>query len=158
MGGTRLEDDLGEFQTSMRKLQTAALVARLPRDAVWEYAVLAQAARWLSEEEWERTGDPETGGGIDGYLAEAAREAARAVAAIAWSPAPMHTWRWRRAKKRVDDSSLSCSPRRRKAWLPSHRSGPGRLRTDQAASSRSANQVNRRRPLPTLAGSQSVRR
>jgi hypothetical protein len=34
-----------EFQTAMRKLETAALIARLPRDAVWEYAVLAQAAR-----------------------------------------------------------------------------------------------------------------
>ena len=94
---------LGEFQTSMRKLQTAALVARLPRDAVWEYAVLAQAARWLSEEEWELTGDPDTGGAIDASLAEAAREAARAIAAMAWSPAPLHTWRWRRAKKRIDE-------------------------------------------------------
>jgi hypothetical protein len=69
---------------------------------VWEYAVLAQAARWLSEEEWDQTGDPETGGGIDAYLANATREAARAIAVIAWSPAPMHTWRWHRAKKRIN--------------------------------------------------------
>ena len=33
-----------KFQTSLHELQTAALVARPPRGAVWEYAVLAQAA------------------------------------------------------------------------------------------------------------------
>jgi hypothetical protein len=42
----------------MRTLQTAALIARLPRDVVWEYAVLAQTARWVSEQNWERDPDP----------------------------------------------------------------------------------------------------
>jgi hypothetical protein len=37
---------LDEFHSSMRKLQTAALIARLPRDAVERYAVLGQAVRW----------------------------------------------------------------------------------------------------------------
>jgi hypothetical protein len=87
----------------MRKLQTAALIARLPRDAVWEYSVLGQAARWSSDEAWERDADPDWGGGIDGHLAGAVREAARAVAVMAWSPTLLHTWRWRRAKKRIDE-------------------------------------------------------
>jgi hypothetical protein len=91
-----------EFQISLREFHTAALVARLPRGAVWEYAVLAQAARWVSQESWERDPDPDTGGGIDGYLAEATPEAARALAVIAWSSRPTHDWRWRRAKRRID--------------------------------------------------------
>jgi hypothetical protein len=93
----------GEFQTSMRKFQTAALIARLPREAVWEYGVLAQAARWCSQESWEQTGDPDTGGGVDVHLSSATREAARTIAVIAWSWGPTHTWRWRRAKKRINE-------------------------------------------------------
>lgn len=91
-----------EFQTALRNFQTAALIARLPRSAVWEYGSLAQSARWLSQEEWDRTGDPETGGGIDAYLGDAIREAARTIAELAWSWGPTHTWRWRRGKARVD--------------------------------------------------------
>jgi hypothetical protein len=94
-----------EFQVSMRKLQTAALIARLPRDAVWEYGVLAQAARWQSQQQWDDDDDkdPETGGGIDAHLSGAVREAARAIAVLAWSWVPLHIWRWRLAKKRINE-------------------------------------------------------
>jgi hypothetical protein len=91
-----------EFETSLREFHTAALIGRVPRDAAWEYAVLAQAARWVSQENSEH--DPDPGGGIDTYLAQATREAARAIAVIAWSSAPTHTWHWRRAKKRIDEA------------------------------------------------------
>jgi len=94
---------LDEFHSSMRKLQTAALIARLPRDAVEQYAVLGQAARWYSQTAWEQNPDPETGGRVEEHLAKAVEEAARAVAAIAWSPGLGRTWRWRRARKRVDE-------------------------------------------------------
>jgi hypothetical protein len=70
---------------------------------VEEYAVLAQAARWLSGDEWDRTANPELGGGIDAHLADAVREAARTIAVIAWSPTLVHKWRWRRAKKRINE-------------------------------------------------------
>lgn len=91
-----------EFQTALRNLQTAALIARLPRDAVFEYGALAQAARWLSQETWDRTIEPELGGGIDAHLADATREAARAISELAWSWGPTHERRWRRARKRIE--------------------------------------------------------
>ncbi len=59
---------LDEFHSSMRKLQTAALIARLPRDAVEQYAVLGQAGRRSSQTVWERNADPETGGGIEEHF------------------------------------------------------------------------------------------
>lgn len=90
-----------QFQAALRNLQAAALVARLPRHAVREYAVLAQAARWLSQEEWDRLGDPEIGGGIDARLSDATREAAKAVAELVWSWKATHKWRWRRSKRRI---------------------------------------------------------
>lgn len=92
---------LGEFIESVRKLQTAALIARLPRDAVREYAILARTARWVSEQAWERTPDPDTGGGVDLYLADATREAATAISTLAWSWVVSHFWRWCRAQKRI---------------------------------------------------------
>jgi hypothetical protein len=92
-----------DFHAHMRKLQIAALIARLPRDAVWEYAVLAQAARRLSEESWERDPRPEGSGGVDKHLADATREAARTISTLAWTWGPTHAWRWRRAKKRIDE-------------------------------------------------------
>lgn len=106
-----------EFETSVRKLQTAALIARLPRDAAWEYAVLSQAARWASEEAWEQDPDPETGGGIDKYLADANREAATAISALAWSWGPTQTWRWRRAKKRIDEQLAHLQSQATKAMV-----------------------------------------
>lgn len=94
---------LDEFQTSLRELQTAALIARLPRDAVREYAVLAQAARWVSQESWEQAAEPVDGSwGIDAHLAQGVREAARAITVMAWTSRPTHAWRWRRAQHRID--------------------------------------------------------
>jgi len=77
------------------------IIARLPRDLAWEYGVLAQAARWLSDDSLERTGDPEFGGGIDANFAEATREAARAVSEVAWAWSLLHRWRWRRSKNEI---------------------------------------------------------
>jgi hypothetical protein len=60
--------DWREFRTALHSVETAALVARIPRRAVQHYLVFAQAARWLSEESFEeRGGDEDFGaGGIDG--------------------------------------------------------------------------------------------
>jgi hypothetical protein len=100
--GAHATASLAEFETALRDLETAALVARLPRSSVLEYEVLAQSARRLSAEDWDRTVDPETGGGIDAYMADATREAARTIAELAWSWGPTHRWRSHRSKKRVD--------------------------------------------------------
>src|ERR1035441_3922380 len=109
-----------EFQTSLRELQTAALVARLPRGAVLEYAVLAQAAHRECEVSWERN----SAGEIDARLADATREAARARADIAWSSMLMHNWRWRVVNGHVlrRSGSIRLSPRcrwtaREASWL-----------------------------------------
>lgn len=93
-----------DFPADVRKLQTAALIARFPRDAVLEYSVLAQAARWVVEENLERSGGDRENVGIDSYLSEAKGEATRVIAAIAWSQRLTHSWRWRLAKRRIERS------------------------------------------------------
>jgi hypothetical protein len=70
-------------------LETSALIARLPRQAVMHDLVFAQAARWwLSDESFEdKEGDQDFGaGGIDGYFANEVTEAARILSRLAWSP------------------------------------------------------------------------
>jgi hypothetical protein len=114
----------GDFRASMRKFQTAALIAQLPRDTAWEYGVLAQAARWQSEANLERTGDPELGGSIERNFAEAIREAARAVAVVAWTWWPMHVWRWNRAKKRIRQLLSNLEPEEAEALNRARRHGP----------------------------------
>jgi hypothetical protein len=42
--------------------------------------VLAQAARWVSDESWEQNPDPDAGGGIDSHLAYATRSASSSPA------------------------------------------------------------------------------
>jgi hypothetical protein len=115
---------LSDFQASMRKFQTAALIARLPRDLAWQYGVLAQAARWLSDDSLDRSGDPEFGGGIEADFATATREAARAVSEVAWAWSPLHRWRWRRAKKGISALLAKLDPEETNVLDRSRAHGP----------------------------------
>lgn len=77
-----------EFNAAIRELETTALVARVPRDAIRHYAVLAEASRRLSDDSYsELEGDEEMGaGGINGYYAGLVRDAAHIITQLAWSP------------------------------------------------------------------------
>jgi hypothetical protein len=94
------QDGWDEFPADLRKLQTAALIARFPRDAVSEYCVLVQAAHWMIEASWDQSGGDRDSIGIDRYLSEARRESTRVITAIAWSWRPTHACRL--AKRRID--------------------------------------------------------
>lgn len=74
------------FSVAMRELDTAALLARVPREAVVHYKLLAQAGFWASVESWEQYPDPEFGGGIETDLATIIREAAAEISSLVWRP------------------------------------------------------------------------
>jgi hypothetical protein len=83
------------FHPALRELDTAALLARIPRDAVTHYKLLAQAGYWVSAESWEESPDPEWGGEIPATFANLIREAAGELSHLVWSP-----WLARRGLKR----------------------------------------------------------
>lgn len=80
--------DYQHFRAALHELETAALIARIPRLAVQHYTVFAEAARHLSDDSFEdRDGDEELGaGGIDGYFARVVSDAAEIVTKLAWRP------------------------------------------------------------------------
>jgi len=75
-----------DFNTSIRDLETAALIARVPRKAVMHYKRLAYTGWWLSVDDAESNPDHEFAGGIDGDLANLIRAAAAEVSHVVWSP------------------------------------------------------------------------
>jgi hypothetical protein len=82
--------DYPKFVAAVHDLQTAALVARIPRIAVRHYVVLAEAARQLSDDAVDFDDADQTfWGGIDGYFATLVRDAAEVLTQLAWSPARM---------------------------------------------------------------------
>lgn len=89
------------FIAAARDLQTAALIARLPRDPVHEYVALAQAAWWQSVADAEDNPGREFVGSVDGFLAEAVEAAARGIAGMAWSSRLRRRWIWRRTAKAI---------------------------------------------------------
>jgi hypothetical protein len=85
------------FPDRVRDLEAAALVARLPRRAVSQYASLSLVAHWLSSDAAE---DDEDGrGGIPGKFSDIVRESAALVTGLTWSP---RRSRWR-MNRRVDE-------------------------------------------------------
>jgi hypothetical protein len=79
--------DFMAFRASIRSLEAAALVARVPRRGVEHYVVLAQAARWITEENFEEGGgDEDVGGWLAPDFGQLVSEAARTVSNVAWSP------------------------------------------------------------------------
>jgi hypothetical protein len=74
------------FSVAIRELQVAALVARVPREAVAHYKVLAYAAFWASGRHREAYPDDEFAGSVDTQFADVVREAADDVNRLVWSP------------------------------------------------------------------------
>lgn len=95
------------FRDAARALQTAALVARVPRALLVEYLQLAQAACWRSFEKWEEDPDPEYGGGISADFADAVRQAARSLSDVIWV-SPLLRWPIQYRGLRKVRHSLSC--------------------------------------------------
>lgn len=82
-----------DFRTLTHELETAALIARIPRKAVQHYLVFAHASRISSEELYERHGGPTDDDGNEiGWLwadlGNAVQESAEIVAKLTWSPLP----------------------------------------------------------------------
>ena len=102
----RLEGE-PSFRDASRQLQTAALIARVPRRLLVEYLTLAQAAAWLSAESWRESGGDEYGNGIDGYLGDSVRFGAQGLADLIWAPLLQRRFVERRGLRRVRQSLLT---------------------------------------------------
>jgi hypothetical protein len=90
------------FALAARSLQTAALLAHVPRRLLTEYLVLSQAAYWMSNKAFNEGRYPEDeGGAINAELSRAVREAAQGLADILWAPRITRQIIQRRALKRV---------------------------------------------------------
>jgi hypothetical protein len=68
--------DYPTFRSACHALETAALIARVPRDAVQHYLRYARAARMSSQSNWDRYAETEVGGFIVGELSEVVSDAA----------------------------------------------------------------------------------
>lgn len=82
------QPDFSTFAKAIRDLDTAALIARVPRAAVTQYELLAYAALRYSIKDYEaKDGDEELGAGIvDSDLASVTRQSAELVAHLVWRP------------------------------------------------------------------------
>jgi hypothetical protein len=105
--------DYPKFVAAVHDLETAALVARIPRIAVRHYVVLAEAARQLSDDAVDFDDADQTfWGGIDGYFATLVRDAAEVLTQLAWSPArtrltlPRDLEKLRRRALEFDDAKI----------------------------------------------------
>jgi hypothetical protein len=76
-----------EFKSAATRLQTAALIARLPRKPFNTYLQMARAARWESSEGYDETGEDQEAG-IDGDLAECIRAIAERITDLVWARFP----------------------------------------------------------------------
>lgn len=75
-----------QFRTECRALETAAMIARVPRDAVEHYLHCARAARSLSQDNWEKYGEDEVGGFISAEIDALVNEAAQILTELIWTP------------------------------------------------------------------------
>ena len=80
--------DLPPFRIGAHDLETAALIARVPRPAVKQYILLAEAARSYSLDDYEdKDGDEDMGAGaIHRDLATVVEESAEVITQLAWNP------------------------------------------------------------------------
>lgn len=81
-----------QFLNEVRSLETASLIARVPRAAVLNYVVLAHAGKLRSQELLDQHGGPEddeTGGEtawLNRELGDLVRDSAWLMTKLAWSP------------------------------------------------------------------------
>ncbi|MGU3651850.1 hypothetical protein [Mycolicibacterium sp. A43C] len=84
-------EDFPKFVDAVRELETAALIARIPEQAVHHYVVLARAARYYSGATVDYDPiDNDFYGDIDFVFDAIVRDTARLLTTLAWSP-----WRTR---------------------------------------------------------------
>jgi hypothetical protein len=97
-----LDDDLGEqyvrLRAAIRELETAALIARVPRRPVVLYAQLALAAFWHTRGELEKYEEPEASS-LPTEYSNIVHSAAELVSRAAWS-SPATRWVWLRWRQR----------------------------------------------------------
>ncbi len=119
------------FVAALRELETAALIARVPKGAVHHYVVLAEAARNLSDDAVEFfPGDTSFWGPIDGYFDTLVRDSAAVLTRLAWNPCRGRLklrWSLRRLRARAlkfDDAAVK---RRLATGQKRHGVLPGKL-------------------------------
>lgn len=110
-----------EFNESIRELETAALIARVPRKTLVTYMRLAIAARGMSEIGVAEGMGYEEDGGINAVFADIVRDSAAHVTHSLWSPwiagitAPRRLRELRRRTQGIDNnlarSALEASAR-----------------------------------------------
>jgi hypothetical protein len=103
--------DSEKLVAAIRELETAALVARVPRAAVVPYAQLAAGGLWYMHDEVERTGGDDDMAALSWPVSDAIHGAAEIVSRAAWSPPAIRLfwlrgalWKNRRAVKAIDES------------------------------------------------------
>lgn len=109
-----LAEDHRTFRTATRDLETAALIARIPRPAVQQYVLLADAAHRYSLEDFEeKDGEEEMGAGsVNSELANVVQDSAEVITQLTWRPWwSRFTYRARLKKLRdeaaaIDDKSV----------------------------------------------------
>jgi hypothetical protein len=89
--GTDVED-ITRLRAAIRQLETAALIARLPRRAIVRYVQLSTACLHFTLEEVERYGDPEAAA-LPQALYDLLLDAAEIVSRVAWSSRATR-WLW----------------------------------------------------------------
>ena len=103
-GGRRVKTSSTTLRSAViGGLEIAALLARVPRPAVWVYSQLATAATWYIREDIQMDGfGPEygTGGGLDMDFSDTVLDAADIVSRAAWSsPISRRLWLARRLRR-----------------------------------------------------------
>ena len=97
-GPSSSDPPLSQFTDSIRELETAAIIARVPRRPLVLYVHLASAARNLSDTDVEEEQGWDESGGIEPELSRFVRTAASEVSRLIWSPWLVRAGMSRRSK------------------------------------------------------------
>lgn len=85
-GSSSADPSFQHFKDSVRELETAAIIARVPRRPLRLYIQLATAARLMSDDDVEQKDGQEEAGGINTALGRCVRVSAAQLSRLMWSP------------------------------------------------------------------------
>ncbi|OZD06445.1 hypothetical protein CH275_09485 [Rhodococcus sp. 06-235-1A] len=85
-GALSSDPSFQQFKDSIRELETAAIIARVPRRPLRLYIQLATAARLMSDDDVEEKDGQEEAGGISTALSRCVRSSAAQLSRLMWSP------------------------------------------------------------------------
>lgn len=85
-GASSSDSSFQQFKDSIRELETAAIIARVPRRPLRLYIQLATAARLMSDDDVEQKDGQEEAGGINTVLGRSVRWSAAQLSRLMWSP------------------------------------------------------------------------